>query len=73
MYRGFDRLVGVYTNLSAGRVIFDFLGTCLSGEAQAGHETTDVAWFAKKDTGHKICQPGYLRRLQQMLSFDGRI
>ena len=68
-----DRLVGVYTDLSEGRVIFDFLGTWLSGEARAGYETTDVAWVSKTDTEKMIDHPGYQRRLQQLLSFDGSV
>ena len=68
-----DRLVGVYTNHSAGRVIFDFLGIWLSGKARAGCETTDVAWVTKTDAGNMIDHPGYQRRLQQLLSFDGRV
>ena len=68
-----DRLVGVYTNHSAGRVIFDFLGIWLSGKARAGCETTDIAWVSKTDTVNMIDQPGYQRRLQQLLSFDGRV
>lgn len=68
-----DRLVGVYTNLSAGRVIFDFLGTWLSDQAMAGDETTDVAWTGKKDAEKMIVHSGYRRRLQQLLSFDGRV
>ena len=68
-----DGLVGVYTNLSAGRVIFDFLGTWLSGEARKGFETTDVAWVAKTEAMRMIEHPAYHRRLQQLLSFDGRV
>ena len=68
-----DRLVGVYSNLSKHRVIFDFLGTWLSGEAQTGTETIDVAWVRKDDTARMIEHPLYSRRLQQLLSFDGRV
>ena len=68
-----DRLAGVYTNLSAGRVIFDFLGTWLSGQAKAGDETTDVAWVAKTEATKMIEHPAYHRRLKQLLGFDGRV
>ncbi|MCY3773257.1 MAG: NUDIX domain-containing protein [Gemmatimonadetes bacterium] len=68
-----DRLVGVYTNLSAGRVIFDFQGTWLSGEARKGFETTDVAWVAKSEAMRMVEHPAYHRRMQQLLEFDGRV
>ncbi|MDE2845836.1 MAG: NUDIX domain-containing protein [Gemmatimonadota bacterium] len=68
-----DRLVGVYTNLSARRVIFDFQGTYLSGQAKAGDESTDVAWTGKKDADKMIVHAVYHRRIQQLLSFDGRV
>ena len=42
-----DRLVGVYSNLSNHRVIFDFLGSWLSGDARIGEETLDVAWVQR--------------------------
>ena len=68
-----DRLAGVYTNLSAGRVIFDFPGTWLSGQAMAGDETTDVAWVAETEAMRTIKHPAYHRRLRQLLAFDGRV
>lgn len=68
-----DRLVGVYTNLSAGRVIFDFLGPWLSGQAGKGFETTKVAWVEKAGSMRMIEHPAYRRRLQQLLAFDGRV
>ena len=68
-----DRLVGVYSNLSNHRVIFDFLGSWLSGDAQIGAETLDVAWVQKAEAGKMIEHPIYSQRLQQLLSFDGRV
>lgn len=68
-----DRLVGVYSNLGASRVIFDFLGSWLSGEAKIGDETIDVSWVEKSDAREMIEHPGYRRRLQQLLEFDGRV
>ena len=68
-----DRLVGVYSNLSNHRVIFDFLGFWLSGDARIGEETLDVAWVQKAEAGKMIEHPVYNRRLKQLLSFDGRI
>ena len=68
-----DRLVGVYSNLSNHRVIFDFLGSWLSGDAQIGAETLDVAWVQKTEAGKMIVHPIYSQRLQQLLSFDGRV
>ena len=44
-----DRLVGVYSNLSYCRVIFDFRGSWLSGDARIGEETLDVSWVQKAD------------------------
>ena len=68
-----NQLVGVYTNLSAGRVIFDFLGTWLSGEARRGFEATDVAWIVKTEALRIIEHPAYHRRLQQLLGFNSRV
>ncbi len=68
-----DQLVGVYSNLSNHRVIFDFLGHWLSGDARMGEETLDVAWVQKTEASKMIEHPIYNRRLQQLLSFDGRV
>ena len=68
-----NRLVGVYTNLTERRVIFDFLGSWLSGDARNGEETLDVSWVPKTDADKMINHPGYSRRLRQLLSFDGRV
>ena len=68
-----DRLVGVYSNLGASRVIFDFLGSWISGDAQIGDETLDARWIEKKEAIEMIKHPGYHRRLQQLLAFDGRV
>ena len=68
-----DRLAGVYSNLSNGRVIFDFLGSWLSGDTRTGEETRDVSWVQRTEADKMIDHPGYSRRLQQLLSFDGRI
>ena len=68
-----NQLAGVYSNLSNHRVIFDFLGTRLSGDAKPSVETIDVAWIRKSDAATMIEHPGYSQRLQQLLSFDGRV
>ena len=68
-----DRLVGVYSNLSSSRVIFDFLGCWLSGDARAGDETIEAAWVDKAQARQMIDHPGYRHRLEQLLSFDGRV
>ena len=68
-----DYLVGVYSNLSASRVIFDFLGSWISGEAKTGDETVDVCWADRKNAVEMIEHPGYSRRLRQLLEFDGRV
>ena len=68
-----ERLVGVYSNLSSSRVIFDFLGSWLSGDARADDETIDVTWARKADAQQMIDHPGYRQRLRQLLAFDGRI
>lgn len=68
-----DRLVGVYSNLSAHRVIFDFLGSWLSGDARMGEDTLDVAWVQKARAGKMIEHPIYSQRLKQLLHYDGRV
>ena len=68
-----DQLVGVYSNLSNHRVIFDFLGSWLSGDARMGAETLDVAWVQKAEAGKMIVHPIYSQRLKQLLSYDGRV
>jgi len=68
-----DRLVGVYSNLSASRVIFDFLGSWVSGDAVACDETIAAAWVPKAAAEQMIEHPGYRQRLRQLLAFDGRV
>ena len=68
-----DQLVGVYSNLSDHRVIFDLLGSWLSGDARTGEETLDVAWVQKTEASKMINHPIYSQRLKQLLSFDGRV
>ena len=68
-----ERLVGVYSNLSGSRVIFDFLGSWQSGEAVAGDETIATAWVSKAAAEEMIERPGYRQRLRQFLAFDGRV
>ena len=68
-----DRLVGVYSNLSGSRVIFDFLGSWLSGDAAAGDETIAAAWVPRAAAEQMIDHPGYRQRLRQLLAFDGRV
>ena len=68
-----DYLVGVYSNLSASRVIFDFLGSWISGEAKTGDKTVDACWADRKNAVEMIEHPGYSRRLRQLLEFDGRV
>ena len=68
-----ERLVGVYSNLSGSRVIFDFLGSWQSGEAVAGDEAIAAAWVSKAAAEEMIEHPGYRQRLRQLLAFDGRV
>lgn len=42
------RLVGVYTRLEPGVVVIVYSGDAVS-EAEAGHETTEVRWFAPEE------------------------
>ena len=67
------RLVGVYSNLGSSRVILDFLGVWISGEARPSDETIDVAWVGKEQARGMIEHPGYRARLRQLLAFDGRV
>ena len=67
------RLVGVYSNLSSSRVIFDFLGCWLSGDTRAGDETIEAAWVDKAQARQMIDHPGYRQRIEQLLAFDGRV
>jgi 8-oxo-dGTP diphosphatase len=68
-----DRLVGVYSNVGASRIIFDFLGTYQSGKIGISDETIDVAWVDPDQARQRITHPGYSRRLEQLLDFDGRV
>ncbi len=52
---------------------FDFLGSSLSGDAQAGDETIAAAWVPKAAAEEMIDHPGYRQRLRQLLAFDGRV
>lgn len=68
-----DQLVGVYSNIDDSRVMLDFLGTWVSGEASVGDETIDVAWTSLEDARRRIEHPLYSRRLRQLLEYDGRV
>lgn len=39
-------LLGVYTPVETGLVVFAFAGAAASGGAEAGHEVEEVGWFA---------------------------
>ena len=68
-----DQLVGVYSNLSNSRVIFDFIGSWIAGDAEVGDEMMDVCWVTKKAAGMMIEHPVYSRRFQQFQEFDGGV
>lgn len=67
------QLVGVYSNLSNSRVIFDFVGSWIAGNAEVGDEMIDVRWVTKKAASVMIEHPVYSRRFQQFQEFDGRV
>jgi len=68
-----DKLVGVYSNVGASRVMFDFLGTWVEGEGSVGDETIDVVWVSPQKALQMIEHPLYNRRIQQMQAYDGRV
>ena len=52
-----DALVGVYSNVGASRVLFDFLGSWVDGEGSVGDETIDVAWVSPEEALDMIEHP----------------
>lgn len=68
-----DRLAGVYANIGASRVIFDFIGTYVDGVIGPSEETVDVAWLDPAEAINRVTHPGYSRRLRHLLQFDGRV
>ena len=68
-----DALVGVYSNVGASRVLFDFLGSWVDGEGSVGDETIDVAWVSPEEALDMIEHPLYNRRFRQMQAYDGRV
>ena len=68
-----DQLVGIYSNVGASRVLFDFLGSWISGDGATGEETLDVKWVSMDDALKLVEHPLYNRRLTQMRDFDGRV
>ena len=67
-----DALVGVYSNVGASRVLFDFLGSWVDGEGSVGDETIDVA-CSPEEALDMIEHPLYNRRFRQMQAYDGRV
>ncbi len=68
-----EQLVGVYSNTGDSRAMLDFLGKWLCGEASAGDETIDVAWVRPAEACRRVEYPLYIRRLRQLLEYDGRV
>jgi len=68
-----DQLVGVYSNVVASRVLFDFLGNWISGDGATGDETIDVTWLPLDEALKLVEHPLYNRRLAQMRDDDGRV
>ena len=68
-----DQLVGVYSNVGASRVLFDFLGSWISGAGTTGEETLDVTWLPVDGALKLVEHPLYNRRLVQMRDYDGRV
>ena len=68
-----DCLVGVYSNVGDSRVLFDFLGTWISGDGAIGDETLAVIWTSMDQAMALVEHPLYNRRLSQMRDYDGRV
>ena len=67
------KLVGVYSNIGASRVIFDFKAQWVSGIPQSSEETLEAKWVSPAQAIELIEHPLYLRRIKQLLGFDGRV
>lgn len=69
-----QRLLGIYSNLTRGMVIFAYSARYVGGELQAQlGETTEVAWVKREDVLKRIPYPAMLERVSDLLAFDGRI
>lgn len=68
-----DTLAAVYSNLSASRVIFDFLGTWVAGGPSGSDETLEARWVQSDEALGMVTEPFYRDRLEHLLAFDGRV
>lgn len=77
-------LVGVYSNVKSymgwdnvsfvpTKVIFDFIGTLVSGEARISDESEEVGWFDREEVLKMITVPSLLDRVKVMLNFNGKV
>ena len=65
-----NSLAGVYSNLGDPcKVIFDFVGTWISGDLKTSEETIEVEWVPRADVIKRITHPVYRDRILHLLQF----
>jgi 8-oxo-dGTP diphosphatase len=68
-----NRLAGVYTNpIAPQKVMFQFVGTYLSGIPQGSEETADAGWFTVDEARQLVTFPANLAKLNDALRADER-
>ena len=68
-----DSLAGVNANLTTSRLIFDFVGTWVSGEPAGSDETLEATWVPDSEALALVEHPMYRLRIEHLLRFDGRL
>jgi 8-oxo-dGTP diphosphatase len=67
------RLVGVYSNLSRGIVLFMFLCAYTGGDPRPSEETPEVGWFDPDATRRLVTYPPHVDRLRDVFADDLRV
>jgi 8-oxo-dGTP diphosphatase len=63
-----EQLVGVYSNLTAGVVLFMFRCAYTGGEPRPSEETPEVGWFAPDAARGLITYPPHVDRMRDLFT-----
>ncbi len=66
-------LVGIYNNLRISLVVFGFMCEYRSGQPMTSDEALQIEWVEPAQALQRVEHPAVRQRLQDMLSYDGRI
>jgi ADP-ribose pyrophosphatase YjhB (NUDIX family) len=62
-------LVGVYSNIRSGIVMFGFVCEWISGEPTTSPESLEVEWISPEEAQRRVTRPPLRDRLRDMLEF----